>query len=521
MDFSMLLRRAVRNHSENVAVWCDGESQSYEQLWERSCRLANGLRDLGVEPGDRVTLFGDNCLQTVEQVAGVALGNFVRSGLYTHATPESNAYLLELIDARALIVQRKHLERLAGVFGDLENSVRVIVYDGDAPNGTVAYEDLLAHASPSDPEVVVAAEDDHIIRFSAGTAGKPKGIVHTVAGWMGVGNELAVTLPRLDEDDCYLAAGPLTHAATLLLWPTLQAGGEIVVMPAFDPARALDLIEQRRVTFTQLVPTMIQILVNHPGVAERDLSSLRFIPYGASPISERTLVDAIAVWGNIMFQVYGQSECVPVTALSPLHHRPEGDEHERRWLRSAGRPTPNSTVTILDENAAPLPPGEIGEIAINSPGRMKGIWRDPEATAARLLSDGSVLSRDMGYIDEDGFLFLADRKEDMIISGGFNIWPAELENALASHPAVLEACVVGVPHPKWGETPVGVVVLREGRQADEQELIAWTAEKVGSVKKVTAVKFASELPKTPIGKILRREVRRLHWTAAESRVAGA
>jgi len=265
---------------------------------------------------------------------------------------------------------------------------------------------------------------------------------------------------------------------------------------------------------------MIQLLVNQPGVAERDLSSLRFIPYGASPISERTLVDAISVWGNIMFQVYGQSECVPATALSPHHHCPEGDEHERGWLRSAGRATPNSTVTIRDEDGVILLPGEIGEIAINSPGRMKEIWGDAEATATRLLDDGSVLSRDMGYLDEDGFLFLADRKEDMIISGGFNIWPAELENALVSHPAVLDACVVGVAHPKWGETPVGTVVLREGQRAEEQELIAWTSEQVGSVKKVTAVKFVSDLPKTPIGKVLRREVRERHWANAQRRVAG-
>jgi acyl-CoA synthetase (AMP-forming)/AMP-acid ligase II len=272
------------------------------------------------------------------------------------------------------------------------------------------------------------------------------------------------------------------------------------VMAAFDPERFVSLVEQERCTTTLLVPTMIQLVINHPAAATADLSSLRAVIYGAAPISERTLADARVLWGDVLYQMYGQSEAVPLTVLTPA-------DHVDGRLRSAGRPTPHCDIRILDPDGNDLPPGQVGEIAAKSPAAMAAIWRDPQATAERILADGSVLTRDMGYLDEDGYLFLADRKEDMIISGGFNIWPAELENALASHPSVAEVAVIGVAHDKWGETPRAVVVLRHGYDAGEQELIDWTRDRLGAVKRVTSVEFVDKLPKSPLGKVLRRAVR--------------
>jgi acyl-CoA synthetase (AMP-forming)/AMP-acid ligase II len=234
------------------------------------------------------------------------------------------------------------------------------------------------------------------------------------------------------------------------------------------------------------------------------------------------MTKAVDLLGPVLFQMYGQSEAVPVTMLLGDQHCPHGSERERRWMRSVGRPTPNSTVTIVDEHGEPLPTNEIGEVAVRSPGQMSGLWNDPEGTRARTLKDGSVLTRDMGRLDEDGFLYLADRKEDMIISGGYNIWPAELENAIAAHPAVSEVCVVGVPHEKWGETPIAVVVTKPGAaNPDPQELITLTRDRVGSVMKVTRVEFADELPKSGVGKVLRRVVRERYWEGRGERVSGA
>src|SRR5262249_53168015 len=259
-------------------------------------------------------------------------------------------------------------------------------------------------------------------RFSSGTTGKPKGILHTVAGWCAVAREMALLLPPLTGKDAYLAAGPLAHAALLPLFGVLAAGGRIVIMPAFDPVRFVELAQRERATITLLVPTMIQMITALPQARPGDLTSLRAVFYGAAPISERTLADAREIWGDVMYQMYGQSEAVPLTVLTPA-------DHIGGRLRSAGRPTPNTVIRIVDDNGHDVAPGQVGEIAARTPVAMTAIWRDEAATAQRFLPDGAVLTRDMGYLDDEGFLYLADRKEDMIISGGYNIWPAELENA--------------------------------------------------------------------------------------------
>jgi acyl-CoA synthetase (AMP-forming)/AMP-acid ligase II len=518
MNFGMLMRKCVGMYRENAAVICEGRVGTYGELYERACRLAQALAGRGIAPGDRVALLADNCFEMAEIKVALALGGFVSAPLYVQNTADANRYLLELIGARALIVQSHHLEVLAPALDGLDGLDEVIVMGGG--DGGHDYEQLLAAASDADPLVPVAAEDVHQIRFSAGTTGKSKGIAHTTAGWLAMGNEIALAIPRLGEDDRYLGAGPLTHAAGLPFWPVLAAGGALVVVPAFDPAKVLELIERERCTVTVLVPTMIQMLLDHPDAKTRDCSSMRAVLYGAAPITERTLREALAMWGNVMYQLYGQSEALPATVLTPHHHRPDGDERERRWLRSAGRATPNVVVSILDEDGKELPTGQVGEVAVLSPGSMSEIWADPQATDERVLADGRVLSRDLGYLDEDGFLYLTDRKEDMIISGGFNIWPIELENALVEHPAVHSAAVVGIPHPKWGETAVAAVILRPGEQASEEELIAWTRERLGSVRKVTGVRFVETLPTSGVGKVLRREVRQL-WSPGDSAISGA
>ncbi|MHB8690355.1 MAG: AMP-binding protein [Solirubrobacteraceae bacterium] len=506
MEFTDLIRRGAAEHPDRPAVICDGETQTYYELYERSCRLANALAALGVRPGEVVATLGDNSPETLEQWCGIALGGFVRSSLYTHNAPETNTYLLGVIEAKVLIVQRAFHDAIGAHLDDVESLEHVLVFDGEAPTAASDYEQAVERAAATDPGVRIGVDEPYIIRFSAGTTGKPKGILHTAAGWASVFSETALAMPPQTADDRYLAAAPVAHAAGLPIAATLAAGGQVVMMRAFDPQTFVDLVEQQHCTTTVLVPTMIQIVANHP-TAAADLSSLRAVFYGAAPISERTLEQALGLWGNIMYQLYGQSEAVPLTILPPEDHVLDGSPERRKRLRSAGKPTQNCTIRILDADGNDLPVGEIGEVAARTPTAMAAIWRDERATADRIRPDGFVLTRDMGYLDEDGYLFLADRKEDMIISGGFNIWPAELENALASHPAVAEVAVFGIAHEKWGETPKAVVVLRDGHDATEQELIDFSRQKLGAVKRVTSVDFAQDLPKTPLGKVLRRAVR--------------
>ncbi|MCW3038798.1 MAG: hypothetical protein JWM31_703 [Solirubrobacterales bacterium] len=519
-DISTLLRDGAIATPDQPAIICDGQTQTYDEVHGRACRLANALTALGLQPGERVATLGDNSPETFEQMSGIALGGFVRSSLYTHNAADTNTYLLNLIEASTLLVQHKYYAAIAPRLADVTSLRHVLVYDGPAPDPAADYELTLGAATTTDPVRELDPSAPYIVRFSAGTTGKPKGIVHTAAGWAAVGDEMASAMPPQTHADRYLAAGPLAHAAMLPVFPTLAAGGTVVVMRQFEPQRMLELIEHQRCTSTMLVPTMIQMVVGHPAAADADLSSLRIVLYGAAPISEATLELALELWGNVMVQMYGQSEGVPLTVLGYDDHLPDASGRRPR-LRSAGRPTANCTLRILDEEGNDLPAGEVGEVAAVTPTAMAGIWRDADATRERILPDGALLTRDMGYLDEDGYLFLADRKEDMIISGGFNIWPAELENALASHPAVAEVAVVGIDHEKWGETPKGVVVLREGMTATEEELVEWTREKLGSIKRVTSVDFADELPKTPLGKVLRRVVRDRYREGSATSLSGA
>ena len=516
-----MLRKAGTLYGTRTAVVYGDRRLTYAELYERSCRLANALADHGLRPGDRVATLAENRLTSIEEMTGLALGGFVRSPMFTRNPVGAHLHMLNVVGARALIVQDRYWEELAPHIHEAPTVETVLVH-GDARGRSLAYDRSIEGASSTDPHVPVSPHDPHIVRFSAGTTGQPKGICHTVAGWQAMGNEHSLGFPPLQARDRQLIAGPMSHASGFLVWPMIACGACQVIMPRFDPAGFLSLVESQRCTRAILIPTMIRMIVDHPDVVRRDLSSLVAIYYGAAPIAEKTLQDARAVWGNIMYQVYAQSECLPISVLSPEYHRPEGTDRERAWLRSAGRPFPNVCVRIVDDDGGELAVGEVGEIVALSPGNMQGIWNDPEATRERFTADGWVRTRDIGYLDEDGFVYVADRKEHMIISGGFNIWPAEIENALYSHPAVKEACVVGVPDSKWGETPKAVVVLREGATATESELIDWCADRVGSAKKPTSVDFSDEpLPKSPVGKMVRRAVRDRYWKGRRRAVHGA
>ena len=521
MNFAAILERSAAFHADRTAgVDYAGARLTYAELVDRSSRLANGLLGLGLEPGDRVALLGDNALTSLVEIAGLAQAGLVRCPMYTQNTPDVHVYMLNLTGARCVVVQERYYSELAPWLDGAPSVEHVVVHRESGAGGGVQFDELLAGASSTPPHVAVGEDDDHIIRFSAGTTGKPKGIVHTNRGWLQMGNEFALALPRIEDLDVQFVAGPMSHAAGLWVWPTIAAGAANAIMPSFDAAGFLELVERERATFGILVPTMIAALVNHPDAAKRDLTSLKAVYYGAAPIAERTLLEARALLGDVLHQVYGQSETLPITTMSPRQHGLDGDAPSRR-SRSAGRPTPNTLVKVVDEDGNELPSGEVGEIAALSPGAMDRIWDNPEATADRTLPGGWILTRDVGLIDDDGFLYIEDRKEDLIISGGFNIWPAEVENALYSHAAVREAAVVGVPHDKWGETPLAVVVLKDGAEATGDELIAWCRERVGRVKKPTRVEFASELPKSTAGKVLRRVVRDRYWDGLDRRVAGS
>jgi acyl-CoA synthetase (AMP-forming)/AMP-acid ligase II len=504
-----LIRRSCAQHAQRVAVKHDVQTQTYAQLWERSVRLVNGLRALGLQPGDRVATLSPNSLTTLEAMTGLALGGYVRTALHGMNAADAHAYMLSNAGAKALITTAELYRQFSPTFERVAGLEHVIVHDG--PEGALDYESLLTAADPDDHELPVTGDSLLHLAYSSGSSGRPKASMHSHQSWMHVTNDHALMLPRLTAEDAYLAAAPLTHAASTVIYALLARGSRVVVMDHFDAGLALELIERERCTVTVMVPTMLQLIVNHEAASTFDLSSLRAVLYAGAPISPATARRSRELLGDVLFQTYGQSECLPATCLTPEDHA-EGALSNATLLRSAGRPCLNCSLRILDDDGHDAGASEIGEIAVRTDGRMLGIYGDPEATRARLTPDGYVRTRDSGYLDDRGYLYVVDRKDDMIISGGFNIWPAEIENALGQHAAVEDAVAVAVPHAKWGETPHAVVRLREDSAATEQELIDFCRERLGPMKKPTAIAFTLEpFPRSDLGKLRRGDIRDRFW----------
>lgn len=519
MHPGQMIRRSARIYAGNTAVKVDGFEQTYGEMFERANRLANALRSLGVLPGDRVATLGNNGPETLEQVAACALGNFARATLYTYHSAETNRYLLEHIGARAILVQDTYYKELQPLLSNLPG-LDVVVY-GTTPDGALDYEELIATSSDEEVDVPVLGSDIHIIRFSSGTTGRPKGIVHSVDRWMAYNSEWRWVTPMLDETSTYFVPVALAHLGVAFLWQTLAVGGCILMQSTFEARSALDLLESENVTHTAVVPVMIKSMLELPGCESRSFPHLQCVMYSGSPITQTTLKRALTVFGPVMFQLYAQSEVMPMTMLLPYQHVTEGSDKETARLRSVGRATPNVNLTVRDEDGLTVPAGVVGEVAATSPGSMSAIWNDPDSFAERTLPDGSILTRDMGYLDEEGFLYLVDRKDDMIVSGAYNIWPTELEEVLAEHPGVEDVCVVGVPDERWGETPKALVVLSPGYEVSETDLIAYSRDRLGGVKKITSVEFVAELPRSGAGKLLRAQLKKRFWGTGTVRIRGS
>ncbi|MGO4806132.1 class I adenylate-forming enzyme family protein [Arthrobacter sp. 2MCAF15] len=523
MIIAELIRRALSQHRDRTVITDGTTALSYADLAARSYRLVNALRSRGIVAGDRVATLGANDVTSLELMVGLALGGYVRVALHAMNSGSVHKDMLEAAGARALIVDSTYQAKCAADLASVESLDYIIVRNGADGSG-LDYEQVLGAADPQDALVPVTQDSLLHLAYSSGASGRPTASMHTHGSWMHVTLDNAGMLPRVSAEDVYLAAAPLTHAASTVLYLLLARGASIRIMDRFDAQEALAIIERERCTITFMVPTMLQLLATQPNVAAFDLSTLRTIMYAGAPISVATARAAQQVFGKVLFQSYGQSECLPATCLTPEDHE-IGVTSDESILRSAGRPCLSAIIRIVNDRGEVLPAGEVGEILVSTAGRMLGVYGDPEATAARITTDGFVHSNDIGYLDERGLLFVVDRKNDMIISGGFNIWPAEIENALLKHPEVRDAVVVGLPHPKWGETPNAVVVVDDPSTVTESELVALCKERIGSMKKPASVIVIREpLPRNELGKLSRRLVREIYWpelATAGPRAGGA
>ena len=502
------LHRAVRHTPDLPATVFGDRVRSWRESAERVARLAAALLELGVAPGDRVGILALNSDVYHEVLLAVPWADAVVVPANTRWSPAEIAFSLQDSGTAILVVDDTFAPMVPGLRAEAP-VLRTVLHagPGPTPDGALDVEALIAGHDPV-PDVRRGGGALAGIYYTGGTTGRPKGVMLSHANLLTSALGSAASGAFMTPGGRFLHAAPMFHLADGAAWAARTAlGGSHVMLPHFTPAAAAEAIERHRVTDVLLVPTMVQMLVDSPDAAGADLSSVRHLLYGASPISEAVLERAAARLPEAEFtQAYGMTELSPVaTLLNAADHR------VARLRRSAGRAAPHSEVRIVDEDDREVPTGTVGEIVCRGGHVMLGYWNRPEETAAALRG-GWMHTGDGGYLDDEGYLFVVDRIKDMIVSGGENVYSVEVENALARHPAVASCAVIGVPDDDWGERVHAVVVPAAGTDPTAAELREHVKEHIAGYKAPRTVEFAESLPLSGAGKVLKRELRARYWS---------
>src|SRR5713101_1206925 len=509
-----VIRRQAESRGDQPALSFEHRTVTYADLSDRSSQVAQALLAEGVGPQDRVAYIDKNSVEFFEVLFGLAKMNAVNVTVNWRLSPQEMAYVVNDSEAKVLFVGEEFLEHLQAMRENLISVKRIIVMGGVAVGSDEAYEDCLVPHSATDPGVSADSDDVALQLYTSGTTADPKGVMVTNAN---LGCVMSEVPPWWDIDakSVTLVCTPLCHIAeTEWALIGLHCGAHAIVLRQFEPGAVLAALGQGRITNAVLVPAMLQTLIQRPESARRDFSPLRTVLYGASPITEQTLVSALETFGCNFIQGYGLTEATgSITVLPADIHEPFGPKSN--LLRSAGRPFPWVELRIVDpETGDERPRGEIGEVWTRSAQNMKGYWNMPEETAKVLRADGWLRTGDGGYLDSEGYLFLADRIKDMIITGAENVAPAEVESVLAGHPGVAEVAVIGVPHPKWGETVKAIVVAAPEISVEADDILAFARQRLATFKCPTSVDFVTDLPRNPSGKVLKRELRKRYANEA-------
>lgn len=536
-----ILREKAEAFPDRPAVIDGGRTLTHAQLWDRVDRLGAAMAALGARPGDVVMAWLPNVGEAIEAELAALQSGLVWVSLNARFTWPEAADVMADCAPRLLITDAERLGRARAALaaeavavaveperapsdpippllghlpdvivtraekeaeGEAEASSEASI-DPSAPrsHGLHSYEALLAAAEPVRPRVQIHDTTIARLRYTSGTTGRPKAAILPHRVYMASLENLTAELHALGPDDRALHAAPLTHATSALVFPILAAGGANVIMDKFDAAEALERIERLRITTVWLAPTMLQRLAEVPDFATRDLTSLRTIMYGGAPTPVEKLAPLLPRLGPALVQIFGMTEApFPITTLRRGEHRPGSTK-----LGSIGKPTAMCQVRIVDEAGRIAPDGEVGELLVRGRNVMDGYWRD-EAETRKALRDGWLHTGDLARRDAEGFLWIVDRKKDVIISGGFNVYAAEVEAALQAHADVAEAAVVGRPHPDWGEMVVACVVARPGARLSPADLDLWLRARLAPYKLPKLFEFRPNLPRTATGKVLKREL---------------
>jgi fatty-acyl-CoA synthase len=512
-----MVRAQAKGRGNATVFEFEGRHTSFVDLNANTNRVANGLKVLGVKPRERIAYLGKNSDIYFELLLGAMKAKVVMAPVNWRLAGPEIAFIVEDCKAPVLFVGPEFITQIRNIRAQVPSVRSIITTEGGAPE----WQDYAAWRdaqSPDDPRVDIAAQDIAIQLYTSGTTGKPKGAMLSHANFLSLvraGGSERPDWNRWTADDVSLVAMPVFHIGGSG-WGVLGVyhGAKGVIAREFDPTKVLDFFEQSAITKLFMVPAAMQFVVRQPRARQVDFSRLRYMLYGASPIPAALLKECIEVFKCGFVQMYGMTETTgTIVALAPEDHI-EGLDR----MRSAGKALPGVELAILDADGNKLPPGEVGEIATRSGSNMAGYWNLPEATAKTLGRDGWLRTGDAGYIDKDGYLYIHDRIKDMIISGGENIYPAEVESAICDHPDVAEVAVVGVPDDKWGEAVKAIVVMKPGKSATPTEIINFTRERIAGFKTPKTVDFIEALPRNASGKILRRHLRDPHWAGKDRQV---
>jgi acyl-CoA synthetase (AMP-forming)/AMP-acid ligase II len=500
-------RYQAKINANRVAQIFEGRETTYAKLDEMASQIANGLIKEGCQPNTRIGYLGKNSDYFFEVMSGAAKANVVIAGVNWRLAAPEIEYIINDACVDILFVGADFYEIIEQLQSSLSSVRKVIAIDGDH-NVWTDYREWRDSQEVSDPMLPISHDDDVIQLYTSGTTGHPKGVQLTNGNYLDVLDQAANGgWGDWNEGEASIVAMPIFHVAGVNVGVVgLCQGLTNVILKDVDPVVILDLLEKYKIKYAFFVPAVIMFLNSIPGVRDRDFSNLDMLLYGASPISEEVLLTAKEIFKCDFCQVYGLTEtCGAGTILPPEDHDPALGK-----LRSCGKPAPTAEICILSEQGKRLPPNEVGEIVYQSKSLMKGYWNKSEATA-KSIQDGWFFTGDAGYLDEDGYLYIHDRIKDMIVSGGENVYPAEVENALFAHEAVGDVAVIGVPDDKWGEAVKAIIVLKPNSEANEADIISHCRDKIAGYKVPKSIDFTDVLPRNPSGKLLKRELRKPYW----------
>ena len=504
---------AARQHARRTAVVCRERRQSFAEVDAHSDPAASAQIHSGAAKGDRIGLYLPNTPEFVTADLALIKAGLVRLPLNPRLIPAEIGYILENAGAAVLLFAAEYSETVAAIAPRLPGLRHLVCVGGPAPAWATGWDELLARGTAPWAPAAMSDDDPYMLAYTSGTTGRPKGVLTSYR------SRWAMLLHTWSNENFYSSADVMLHIASLChgsgtkVLPHFLKGACNVLLPKWSPEAFCRTVQTERVSTTWMVPATILQLLDYPDRRQWDLSSLRTVVYAGAPMPAARLQEALREFGPIFVQVYGLNEVPhPDLVLPKEDHVLDGTEQQQLRLTSAGRPCTGVDVRVVGEGGREVPwdGSAVGEIVLRGEHAMVGYWQNPEATA-EVVRDGWVHTGDMATVDEEGYIYIVDRKKDMIISGGFNVYPREVEEVLHRHPAVWECAVIGVPDPIWGEAVKAIVSLRSGWQATAEELIDFARQHLAGYKKPRSVDFLPELPKNSNGKIAKKELRGPYW----------